>query len=441
MTIAAEPRTNLILIIADDLGAEDSNPFGNSAVRTPNLQRLADGGMRFDRAFVTTSSCSPSRCSMITGRYPHQTGAPQLHQPMPAEQVTFVELLRAAGYHTAQAGKWHLGPAAKKKFDSVNEGGGDSGCDKWIDVLRACPKDQPFFLWLAALDPHRPYREKTIGTPHDHAKVIVPPYLPDNGDTRKDLAMYYDEITRLDTHVGQLLDELEARKRADNTLIIFLSDNGRPFPRCKNTMYDSGIRTPMIARWPGKIRAGSTTTSLVSSVDLATTFLAAAGLKPAPTMEGTDLAPLFVDPAAKVRDHIIGEKHWHDFDDHARAARTDRFKYVRNYYTDTPNIPPADAVKSPTFQSMRTLRDQNQLSDIQRIPFITPRAAEELYDTQADPHELKNVASDPKYDQELSKLRGLLEAHAQKTNDKLPDQRTPDKFDRETGLPLAPRGK
>lgn len=435
-----QAKPNLILIIADDLGAEDSAPFGNSAVRTPNLARLAEGGLRFDRAFVTTSSCSPSRCSMITGRFPHQTGAAQLHQPLPAEQVTFVEMLRAAGYYTAQAGKWHLGPATKKKFDTVNEGGGPSGCEKWVEVLQNRPRDKPFFLWLAALDPHRDYKPGTIDPPHDPAKVIVPPYFPDNEQTRRDLAMYYDEITRLDGYVGKVLDELEAQKVADNTLILFLSDNGRPFPRCKTTLYDSGIRTPLIARWPGRIKGGGATGSLASSIDLAPTFLAAAGLKAAPTMEGKDLAPIFADPAAAVRDHIIGEKHWHDFDDHARAVRTERFKYVRNFYTDIPNLPPADAVRSLTYQSMRALRDQKQLNEAQRVPFNIPRAAEELYDVQADPHELKNVAADPKYAEDLSRLRGLLEQHQQKTADQVPAARTADLFDRETGEMLK-KGK
>ena len=149
------PPPNVVLLIADDLGADDCGPFGNRAVRTPNLDRLARGGMRFDRAFVPASSCSPSRCSLLTGRYPHSHGAPQLHQPLPAGQPNVAALLRAAGYWTAIAGKTHLGKDALTGFDVVNAGGGPSGCEQWVATLRQRPRDKPFFAWLAAIDPHR----------------------------------------------------------------------------------------------------------------------------------------------------------------------------------------------------------------------------------------------------------------------------------------------
>jgi len=189
-------RLNLVVMIADDLGADDSTPFGNKGVKTPNLQRLADEGMRFDRAFLTCSSCSPSRASILTGRYPHNTGAEQLHWPLPKEQVTFVELLKKAGDWTGAAGKWHLGDAAKERFDFLKiDGTGPSGCEDWVSTLRARPKDKPFFAWLAAIDPHRDYDAKTPKK-HQPEDVVVPPYLPDNDDTRDDLVRYYDEIAR-----------------------------------------------------------------------------------------------------------------------------------------------------------------------------------------------------------------------------------------------------
>ncbi len=131
-----------------------------------------------------------------------------------------------------------------------------SGCDQWVPVLRDRPRDKPFFLWLAALDPHRDYQPGTIPEPHRPEDVVVPPYLPDVPEVRKDLALYYDEIGRLDHHVGEVLAELDRQGVAGETLVLFLSDNGRPFPRCKTTLYDSGIRTPFIVRWPGHIRPG-----------------------------------------------------------------------------------------------------------------------------------------------------------------------------------------
>src|SRR5688572_17427524 len=200
--------------------------------------------MRFSRAILTASSCSPSRASIMTGRYPHNTDAEQLHWPLPREQVTFVEKLKAAGYWTAAAGKWHLGPHIKDRFNAVAEAGtsgfqlanraakmidedDESGCANWLPVLKSRPRDKPFFLWLAALDPHRDYKSDAIAKPHTPRDVTVPPYLPDIGEVRGDLALYYDEIARLDDNIGRVLAELDAQGVASNTLVIFMADNGR----------------------------------------------------------------------------------------------------------------------------------------------------------------------------------------------------------------------
>lgn len=246
-----QTRPNFLIFIADDMGCDDCGAYGHPRIRTPNIDRLAREGMRFTNAFLTCSSCSPSRSSIITGRYPHNTGAHQLHLPLPVEQVTFVEQLKSAGYYTATAGKWHLGPHVKSRFDLVLE-----QMNVWVDTLRDRPKDQPFFMWFAFTDPHRPYDSSNISNPHTASDAVVPPYLPDNVETRQDLAQYYDEINRLDGAVGDVLNQLEQDGAAQNTFILFLSDNGRPFPRCKTTVYDSGIKTPWIVRWPGKVQGG-----------------------------------------------------------------------------------------------------------------------------------------------------------------------------------------
>ncbi len=462
---ADEPkRPNVVLIIADDLGWDDCGAFGNSKVKTPSIDRLAREGMRFDRAFVTASSCSPSRSSLITGRYPHNTDAEELHWPLPPGQVTFVEKLKASGYWTAAAGKWHLGNAVKSRFELVREanpagfqlktgkdskapmtvdgsGAAKAGCDQWVPVLRDRPKDRPFFLWLAALDPHRDYEEGIIPEPHRPEDVVVPPYLPDVPEVRKDLALYYDEISRLDHYVGEVIAELERQEVSGDTLILFLSDNGRPFPRCKTTLYDSGIKTPLIARWPGHISSGSRTGSLVSTIDIAPTLLTLAGIEPGPTFQGKDFSPLFKDPTAKVRDLIFAERNWHDYAAHGRAARSERFKYIKNNDLEKPLTPPADAVRSSTFVAMRRLRDEGKLTPAQRACFVSPRAAEELYDVDADPHELVNLAGDPKYAEVLGNLRRSLSEWMRGTGDVLPETRNPDEFDRETGDPLPNRAR
>ncbi len=455
------PRPNLVLIIADDMGWNDSGAYGNLAVHTPNIDRLAEEGMRFDRAFLTASSCSPSRSSILTGRYPHATDAEQLHWPLPGNHLTLAEELRSAGYWCAAAGKWHLGDAVKDRFDVIRgastsgfvlpsgtPGGAParmvaradpSGCGQWVPTLRARPRDRPFFLWLAAIDPHRGYEEGAFDPPHDPARVVVPPYLPDTPQTRADLALYYDEIARLDRHVGLVMDELAAQGVGDDTLVLFLSDNGRPFPRDKTTLYDGGIKTPWIVRWPALVKAGSVSQSLVSAVDIAPTFLELADVETGPTFQGVSFAPVLRNPASTVREHAFAEDHWHDYEDHGRAVTDGRYKLIRNDYFDLPGTPPADAGRSPTFQVMRTLRDQGRLSPAQRAVFTQPRPQYELFDLTSDPDELENLAEDPAFRDLRRRLEAALAEWAEDTDDTIPTVRTPDEFDRETGQPTSAR--
>lgn len=448
-------RPNIILIIADDLAWDDTGAYGHRKIRTPNIDRLAREGIKFNRAFVTISSCSPSRASMITGRYPHSADAEQLHWPLPAEQVTFVEKLRAAGYWTAASGKWHLGAAIKNRFDVVDDPGeagfqtdpktgkmlakDDSGAAGWLPVLEQRPKDKPFFCWFAALDPHRDYVENSIPDPYKNEDVTVPPYLPDTPEVRRELALYYDEITRLDLNIGNVMAELERQGVADNTLIMFLSDNGRPFPRAKTTLYDSGIKTPLLARWPKGIRRGMVADGLVSSVDIAPTFLQLAGVPIPPTVQGKSFASVLTNPKARVRDAIYAEKNWHDYEDRTRALRTERYKYIRNDYPDLPLTPPADAGRGIAMNEIRRLRKEGKLTPEQSRIFEMPRPAEELYDVIADPNEFNNLAANPKYAKTLAALREKLTAWGRETDDKLPPCRTPDEFNRETGQPMPNR--
>jgi len=429
----ADTRPNIVFIIADDLAWDDLGCTGNPGVRTPNLDRLAKGGMRFTNAYLTISSCSPSRASIITGTYPHQTDAEQLHWPLPADRLTFVELLKASGYWTAAAGKWHLGNAVKDRFDEVREadvsgfqlptgeaakagkivqkavGDARSGCDQWVPVLKARPTDKPFFLWLAALDPHRDYDEGILEQPHKPGDVRLPPYVADTPGSRRDYALYYDEITRLDRFVGGVMAELKEQNVADNTFVLFISDNGRPFPRDKTTLYDSGIKTEL------------------------------AGLSTPKVFEGRSFLPLLRNPQQGIREFVFAERNWHDYEDRVRAVRNRRFKYIRNFYNDLPNTPPADVVRSVAYREMIRLRDEGRLVDAQKNTFIQPRAKEELYDTQSDPFELKNLASDPAQARRLKRFRSALAKWQKETGDTKPRFRTLDEFGREDGQALPVR--
>ncbi|NNE93752.1 MAG: sulfatase [Verrucomicrobiales bacterium] len=455
---------NIVLIIADDLNWDDSTPYGHKTISTPNLQRMADEGMRFDNAFVTISSCSPSRASIITGRYPTNTGADELHWPVPAEQVTFVEKLKEAGYWTGAAGKWHLGDAMRDRFDEVMEvdtsgfqlpsgeegkkgkfketleGEAQSGCADWIPLIEKRDEDKPFFLWLAALDPHRPYHEGILPEATDPDTVAVAPYHADTPETRKDYALYYDEIIRLDKYVGMVLDKLEEEGVGDNTMVLFFSDNGRPFPRDKTTMYDSGIKTPWLVRWPDRVKAGTVSKRLVSAVDIAPTALEIAGIdEREKTFEGRSFLKTLDDPEHAIREFVFAEKNWHDYEDHVRAVRNERYKYIRNAYNDLPQTPSADSARSPTFESLKKWRDEGKLLPHQMGCFIQPRPKEELYDTVADPYELNNLAADERYEPVLNAMREALGEWEKRTGDFPPDLRTADEFDRVTGVPTAAR--
>jgi len=457
--LRAADRPNFVIFIADDMNWDDCGAYGHPTVRTPHIDRLAKQGMRFTNAFVTISSCSPSRASMITGRYPHSTDAEQLHWPVPAEQITFVEHLKAAGYHTAAAGKWHLGEAMKPRFDVVKEAdpsgfqlptgpdgkpgrmvaGDPSGCKDWMPLVKQRPRDKPFLLWLAALDPHRDYEEGIIDNPHKPGDVRLPPYLPDLPEVRREFALYYDEITRLDDYVGKVLAELDKQGVADDTFVLFMSDNGRPFPREKTTIYDGGIKTPFIIRFPGRVKPGTVCDSVVSSVDIAPTLMQLAGLDALPTFQGVSFARLLDDPRAEVRRYAFAEDNWHDYEDRSRAVRTKRYKYIRHDYPDVPQTPPADVNRSVSAQALRKLRDSGKITAAQARIFLRPRPTEELYDTALDPHEMTNLASDPAYANILSEMRDALAAWQRETRDVPPPHRTADEFDRETGQPLPNR--
>ena len=452
-----DSKPNIVLIIADDMNWDDCGAYGHPAIRTPHIDSLAKDGLTFWHAYLTTNSCSPSRSSILTGKYPHNTGAEQLHWPLPEGSRTFAAELKQAGYYTAAAGKWHLGDAVKVDFDKIYEAskagfvlpsGVDgqppkmvasqpSGCEDWEKALSERPKDKPFFMWLAALDPHREYTEGSLDPPHRAEDVIVPPHLPDTPDVREDLRLYYDEIGRLDSYVGKVLNKLEEQGVADNTMILFISDNGRPFPRDKTSLYDGGIRTPWIVRWPAKVKPGETTSALVSAVDIAPTFLKLAGAKPATPFpaEGMDFASVLTDPKLAHRKYAFAEDHWHDYEDHARSIMTQRYKLIRNDYPDLPSTPSADAGRGLSWQNMLKLEKENKLPEHQRGCFVAPRPKWELFDLQRDPGELQNRIDDPAWKSVRDELMAAMDQWTADTADYIPSRRTPDEFDRVTGEP------
>jgi arylsulfatase A-like enzyme len=314
-----------------------------------------------------------------------------------------------------------------------------SGCTDWVPLLRDRPRDRPFFVWLAALDPHRDYEENISAEPTKPAHVVVPRHLPDTPAVRRELAQYHDEIERLDRFVGEVLAELEAQRVAGNTMLVFLSDNGRPFPRDKTSVFDGGIKTPLLVRWPGHVTPGTACGQLVSSIDLAPGFLVAAGLKPAPTMQGVSFLPLLRDARSPIRREIFAEQNWHDYEHRSRAVRTEHFKLIVHDYMDTPLTPGADAVRGVAYREMQRLKAAGELPAHQQQVFTVPRAPIELYDLRNDPGEFHNLSDVPAYAAVVADLTSRLMQWRKDTADITPARRSPDEFDRETGTPLPNR--
>jgi arylsulfatase len=434
---AAESPPNVVLIIADDVSAEDIGCFGNPAVRTPNIDRLAGRGLAFDTAYLTISTCSATRCSILTSRYPHNLEtASELHGALPDGVALFPKVLREAGYYTVQSGKGHLGedpehvvgPAATA-FDVTGDGdrnplgGGHGGEGRWVDRLRQRPPDRPFFMWFASHDAHRPWDADAFAGFTKPQDVRVPLALLDTPETRADLAHYYDEITRLDYYVGEVVAELEREHVLDRTVVIFLSDNGRPFPHSKTRLYDDGIKTPLIISWPG-VTAPGRTKSLVSVIDLAPTILAIAGLPRPETFQGVSLLPVLRDPTAAVRAVVFAEHNWHNFQAHVRMVREGNFVYMVNAWPALPLPGASETFYNPSADALKAARASGRLTPLQADVFRQPRPAEELYDLSIDPREENNLAVADARSPVLDKMRALMTRWIRETGDTVPTNPT-----------------
>lgn len=459
---AAEDRPNVILFIADDVSWNDYGCYGGKSARTPNIDALAANGIRFDNAYLSASSCSPSRCSIITGRYPHNNGqACELHGSMPWHLQRFPSLLRQAKYHTVLSGKNHMPQDGPPKgaamwtepwvqLDGGKSKGNSGGHANWVKNLQERPKDRPFFCWYASYDAHRgwdgdsQWQPNEYGHKHVAESTSVPPFLVDNDPTRDDLASYENEVTRFDHFIGLTVAELKKQGVFDNTLIFVMADNGRPFPRAKTRLHDSGMKTALIAHWPEGIkRPGSVCQSTVSAIDLAPTILDVAGVKAPDSFQGVTMKPIFGDPNAVTRRYAFSEHNWHDYEAYGRSVRANGFLYIMNQRPYAAWQGPADSVRSPSHQSLLSVRKEGKLSLAQKDVFLSPRPAVELYNVKKDPHQLNNLAGNKADKKTETRMAALLTQWQEETGDTVPEKLTPDTFHRETGdrvLKTTPRG-
>jgi len=436
-------RPNIVFIIADDLSSDDLSCYGNKGVKTPNLQKIAENGIIFNNAFLTAANCSPSRASIVTGRYPVSNGQTDLSTgALPSYGIPwptffdgidyFPELLKNDGYYTAQSGKLHIGyhwlsasGPAKKGFVHADSKGGQSGAENWVNLLKGRPMDKPFFMWFAAHDPHDPWTAPKVHSPED---VEVPPYIPDTQYMRKQLAKYYDEIYRMDSYIGDVVEELKNQNVYDNTIIVFIADNGRAFWRSKGHIYDAGMKTPLIVSWPTKVESNQSGEQLISTIDLAPTFIEIAGLNPNDyTFQGRSILKNILDVnSPNLNKYVFSEQNWHGYANHFRSVRdTDGYVYVWNGRPDRSGIGTKAFV-----DYMVKLNDSGELTDIQKDLFVYPRNEEEMYHFFTDIHQTENLVGNVEYKKKLNELRKAFKKWKKLTGDRMTENEVPDWYQR-----------
>lgn len=418
-------RPNFIFFITDDISPQDISPYGNKVIHTPNLDRIALGGLVFDQAYNVISSCSPIRSSIITGRYPHNDGAPELFCRLPANQRTFVQELKRAGYFTVISGKNDMAEPMQLGFDTSSDSqpGGEAN---WIRHLRERPKDRPFFCWFASHDAHYPFDINDKAPTYRPEDINVPPMMFDGPLTREEIAKYYHEVSRSDYYAGELMKELKSQGALDNTYFIYCSDNGRPFPRCKTYLFDSGTQTPLIISGP-QVKTGRTS-SLVSSIDYAPTILELAGLRAPETVQGVSFVSILRNPVEQVRNVIFAERNWHVFAVHERMVRTADWLYIWNAWPNQYDVCGESSVFDfPAAKELWDMAGKGRLTDAQKIPTFSNQPPEMLFQVTRDPFQFSNLAGHAEYTAALQKMRGLLDDWKAQTGDNVPKNPTHDR--------------
>lgn len=411
-------KPNIVVFISDDAGI-DMGCYGNKVIHTPTIDSLAATGIRFENAFLTAPQSSPSRSSILTGQYAHSIGAEDLGTYSDSV-VAIPTYLRTLGYKTGAMLKGHWGACIENQFDirirgGYTKGGGGLRADSYKnfgDFVRSCG-DSPFFAWIAFIDPHRNYNNDVCPQLNAPEDVIVPPNLVDNEFTRRDIADYYDEISRSDNDIALMINEIRTAGKLENTIIIYLSDNGAPFPHGKGTLYDAGIKTPLIFAGKG-IEHGVHTNGLVSSIDLAPTILEICGYEKKPSqMKGESLLPILKDHTRRGKDYIFAERNWHDGLDYIRCIRTEKYKLIFNGF-EQQYVMPGDVKRSPSNAELLKYLSKNELTELQKRPYIK-REKFELYDIEEDINEIHNISDDNI--EEFYRLRSLLDNWQQETRD------------------------
>lgn len=441
---AGDKRPNIVLIVSDDHGCEALGCYGNKVIKTPNLDQLAAEGVRFTNAFCTTASCSASRSVILTGMYNHANGQ-YGHQHSYHHFISFPNikslpvLLTEAGYRTGRIGKYHVAPDEVYKFDVALKGNSRSPVEMANNCRDFVSDDsKPFFLYFCMSDPHRgggvaeelPTKPDRFGnrekgeypgvkeikyTPDD---VIVPPFLPDSPECRDELAQYYQSVSRVDQGVGQLLDVLKEAGKYDNTVVIYISDNGVAFPGAKTTLYEPGMKLPCIVRTPSQRKKGITCNALINFADLAPTIMDFADvLDRKNDFQGRSFKSVLEWENPWGWDVTYASHTFHEITMYypMRVVRERKFKLIWNIAHGLDYPFASDLWASSTWQA--TIERGEKYYGKRTVEAYIHRPKFELYDLENDPHEIKNLADDPKHKDTLSRLQTKLKEFQKRTND------------------------
>ena len=431
---AADTRPNILYCLADDWSWPHAGVYGDRVIHTPTFDRVAREGMRFNYCFSAAPSCTPSRAAMLTGQYPHRLEEGScLWGFLPRKFPVYPDALEKAGYVVGSTRKgW--GPGDFRAGGYTRNPAGPTFKD-FASFLKTVPDGKPFCCWFGSTDPHRPYTAGTGGAIGLKTNdVVIPPFWPDNGVTRNDVLDYYWKVQRFDREVGELLDLLDQAGKRENTLVIITGDNGWPFPRCKANLYDGGTRQPLAVRWPAKVKPDQVSDDFINLMDLAPTFLEAAGLKPLPEMTGRSFLGLVTgSEKGGSRDTVFLERERHanvragDAGYPMRAIRTREFLYLRNFRPDRWPAGDPKAHKDPAraFGDCDDGPSKNYILDHPDEPGMEKyfqlcfgkRPAEELYDLRKDPYQIHNVAGQAEYAAAQKQLRARLDEWMKNTAD------------------------
>lgn len=428
-----QDRPNILLLMSDNQSWNHAGVYGDSVVKTPNMDQIAAEGVRFTHAFCNSPSCTPARASLLTGQdiWRIEEGA-NLWGTLPTKFEVFPELLEKAGYKVGHDGKgW--GPGSYEANGRERNPAGDK-YENFADFIKKVKKGEPWSYWFNSLHPHRPYEVgsgKRAGI--DLTKIKVPAYLPDVEDVRADIADYYAAIQTFDTEVGEIMQQLKESGQLDNTIVLICSDNGWQMPRGLANLYDFGTRVPLIVSWPEKFKTDAVTEELVTLLDLAPTFLTLAKAEIPDYMTGKSLLPILEKDSEAVdsRAFIVIGRERHAFVRQqglgypGRAIRTKQHLYIKNYEANRwpAGDPPLYGDVDPymlNYPGPAKFFILEHKDDVAKQAFqlaFAKRPTEELYDVLNDPDQLYNLAADANYKAVKEELSSKMTAYLKETKD------------------------